>query len=301
MNRVNTILVVEDETDIAEFLKRLLAKAGNRVVQASNGIEALEKVRDANPDLILLDISMPLMNGIEVKAELNKDELTARIPVIFLTAKSKADDKIVGLRLRADDYVTKPFNWDELHARIDALLYKHNYYQQLSLLDDLTGLPNAKFFRTQLASIFDIAKKYGRTCSLAVLDINDFKSINDRFGHQAGDQVIRETAALMNSIIRKPDILARYGGDEFVIIFADCDLARAECVLSRLRAAFQKTRFVIPQSSETVCVSLSMGVAAYSPEVSDPTELFGLADDNMYKDKSRYVHLLSRRYSSLTH
>ncbi|MBI3601715.1 MAG: diguanylate cyclase [Candidatus Omnitrophica bacterium] len=285
MDNANTILVVEDENDMAAVLKKRLSDAGNRVFHALDGRDALEKVKELNPNLILLDVVMPIMNGMQVKAELNKNEITARIPVIFLTAKAKTDDKIEGLRLRADDYITKPFNWDELHARIDVLLYKDSYYQQLSLQDDLTGLPNAKFFKTQLASVFDIAKKYGRVFSLAVLDINDFKRINDHFGHQAGDKVLRETALIMNNIIRKPDILARYGGDEFVIIFSECDLVRAKCALSRLRDVFQKLQIVIPPTNGIISISLSAGVAAYTPEISDSKELFELADRNMYEDK----------------
>ncbi len=285
MHDVNTILIVEDENDMAAVLKKRLSDAGNRVIHALDGTDALKKARDLNPDLILLDVAMPIMDGMQVKAELNKNENTSRIPVIFLTANAKADRKIEGLRLRADDYVTKPYNWDELHARIEALLYKHSYYHQLSLQDDLTGLPNVKFFKTQLASVFDIAKKYGRVFSLAVLDIDDFKRINDRFGHQAGDKVIQETASLMNSIIRKPDTLARYGGDEFVIIYSECDLAKAERALSRLRDVVQESQMVIPQTNETICVSLSMGVAAYTPKITDPKELFDLADRNMYEDK----------------
>jgi len=285
MDNASKILIVEDEADVAAVLKKRLSDAGMRVFHAMDGVEALKKTRDLNPDLILMDVVMPMMNGMQVKAELNKNEMTARIPVIFLTANTKVNDKIDGLRLRADDYVTKPFNWDELHARIDALLYKHIYYQQLSLQDDLTGLPNAKFFRTQLASVFDIAKKYGRVFSLAVLDINDFKLINDHLGHQAGDTVLREAASLMNKVIRKPDVLARYGGDEFVIIFSECDMEKAQCALLRLKDLFQKSPITIPQTSETVFVSLSAGVAAYAAEATDSKELFELADRRMYEDK----------------
>ncbi len=285
MHNTGTVLIVEDEDSIAAILKKRLSNAGLRVFHAADGAEALIKTREIHPDLILLDVMLPKLNGMEVKAELNKEESTARIPVIFLTVNSKTDDKINGLKLRADDYVTKPFNWEELHARIDALLYKHDYYQQLSLQDHLTKLPNTKFFKTQFEAVFDIAKKYERIFSLAILDIDNFKSINDCYGHQAGDTILLETASLMNKIVRKPDILARYGGDEFVIIFSECDLVRAQCAVSRLKDVFEKTPIKIPETNEVIFVKLSVGIAAYSPKIKDSKELFELADRKMYEDK----------------
>ena len=151
------IIVVDDEPDMVELISDMLTPLGYDIVAAFNGKEALEKLKGEKPDLILLDIMMPGLNGIEVKAKLSEDAATASIPVIFLTVKETIQDKIKGFQLGVDDYITKPFDSEELLARIGSILNRRKFYEEISMTDGLTGLYNVHYFKKQIAQFFSLA------------------------------------------------------------------------------------------------------------------------------------------------
>lgn len=279
------ILVVDDEADISELLAKKLTVAGYKVEVARNGREGLDKVSSLRPDLILLDVVMPGHDGLWVKQQLNENEFTANVPVIFLTAKSATHDKVTGLGLHADDYVTKPFQFAELLARIEAILERRRYYENLSMTDGLTGLQNVHAFKKHLRVFFEMSKRYKRTFSLAVVDIDNLKAVNDRYGHRAGDFAIRTVADVMKQTFRQPDILLRYGGDEFAIILPESSTTEAWVALKRFREKFEDQAFHFEDSREPIKISLSIGMAAYSDLMESEEELFERADKNMYEDK----------------
>jgi diguanylate cyclase (GGDEF)-like protein len=286
MDKKDTVLVVDDDPSVAELLRRTLEHGGYEVVRASSGAQALLQVEELKPDLILLDITMPAMDGLEVKARLNQRETTAGIPVIFLTGKGETHDKVEGLRLGADDYVTKPFEIPELLARVRAALDRRQFYRKISTTDPLTGLNNQHLYQRELGMLFQIARRYGRVFSLAVIDINKLKTINDSLGHQAGDFVIRKTAEVMTRIFRKADFLIRYGGDEFVVLLPESDEAQAVVAVERLKAEIEGKEFFAEEICRKISFSVSAGVAAYHGNMTDPAELFETADRRMYREKS---------------
>ncbi|MCM8775410.1 MAG: diguanylate cyclase [Candidatus Omnitrophica bacterium] len=285
MDSKGIILVVDDEQDIAVILKKRLSDAGYSVNIAQGGQEALNKAGEILPDLIILDVMMPEMDGLEVKAHLNEDPLTAHIPVIFLTAKASVQDKVAGFRLRGDDYVVKPFDTEELLARVDVVIHRKKGYEMLSMQDGLTGLANASYFQKQLEVYFAMAKRYRRVFCLAMIDIDDFKKINDIYGHHMGDQVLKEIAERIRSVFRAVDITARYGGDEFAVILQENDEDQASVALSRLKTCIEREPFSIGNQGKKIQVTVSAGIAAYENHFTAASEIFESADKKMYLEK----------------
>ncbi|HNV87008.1 MAG TPA: diguanylate cyclase [Candidatus Omnitrophota bacterium] len=285
MIKKGRILVADDEADIATILARRLIDAGYEVSIVSDPTAVLQQAKMLMPDLILLDIMMPGMNGIEVKNHLNEEKTTAEIPVIFLTAKATADDVVKGFRLRADDYIPKPFEMPELLVRIEAVISRRRYFEEIAMKDAMTGLQNVRVFKSKLQLFFDIAQRYGRVFSVAVLDIDGFKKINDTFGHTAGDRILKEFSNVMTGIFRRPDVLVRYGGDEFVVLLPESNEAQSAIAIGRLRKSLEGKSFEVSEDGEKISVTFSAGISTYHGDLKNATELFEQADRNMYAEK----------------
>lgn len=283
MDKTLKILVVDDEPDLLLILTKRISEAGYEVVCAENGIQALSAIKNSPPDLIVLDIMMPGMGGLELKRILNEDPTTADIPVIFLSAKAQVENKVEGLRLKADDYMTKPFEAPELLVRIESILARRDHYEKIATTDGLTGLANAAYCRKQMKLFFDIAKRYRRGFALAVLDIDNLKFFNDQYGHKAGDRVISIVAGVIREKLRKSDFTARYGGDEFVILFPESTEMSARKALALLRAGIDAAPLL--WEDQSLAISVSAGVAAYQEQFRDESELFEAADRDMYREK----------------
>lgn len=276
------ILLVEDEEDLARGLCKILSSAGYEVQRAKDGLEAIEKAKQYVPDLILLDIMLPKMDGREVKDHLEADPVLANVPVIFLTAKGKVEDKVEGLR-HAEDYVTKPFETPELLARLESVLKRQERFHEASMTDPLTGLGNSRLFDSQLETLFHIAKRYKRIFSLAVMDIDNLKKINDEYGHITGSEAIKKVADVMREVFRKADILVRYGGDEYVVIFPECQYDQARAAIERFHQLLAKEK--IPSTDPQKNIVVSVGLVTFSDDLESPLELFSKADRLMYENK----------------
>jgi len=281
-----TILVIDDEKDIISILSKYLSDEGYLVHTLTGGNKAAQAAARIVPDLIVLDVKMPGKDGYRVKAELNQNQVTANIPVIFLSSSVSTLDKITGLRLRADDYVTKPFDILELLARIDAALNRHEHYEEISMKDELTGLPNANFFKKELAIAFNMAQRYKRIFTVGFIDIDRFKEINDTFGHLTGDCVLREVAKRMELALRSPDVLTRYGGDEFCMIMREATEEKARVALNRLKTGVEENLFQGRNGDGKFPVSVSVGMVTYNNNFTSVEEMIALADENMYRSKN---------------
>lgn len=279
------ILVVDDEPEILMALEKRLSHAGYQVFSVSDGINVLAKVKEIRPDIIILDIMIPGFDGIEIKRKLNADMSTAGIPVIFLTARDRTLDKVEGLQMGVDDYITKPFDSKELLARINSVLNRRQFYENISMTDGLTGVYNVSFFKKQFPLFFHMAKRYKRMFSLAIIDINNLKDINDRYGHTSGDFVLKKIASAIKKTSRKSDIITRYGGDEFAVILPESDEKFAAKAMERVREKINSKKFFVKNGAIKISFSVSIGTATYSEDITNENQLFELADANMYNDK----------------
>jgi len=282
--RRRSVLIADDEPETVFLLEHHLSSSGYDTHVARDGYQALTKAKVVVPDLILLDLTISGLRGAEVKNRLNQDRATFNIPVIFISDQASTDEKVIGFSVKADDVVAKPLNLTELLARIDALSKRYQEQERLLLTDALTGLGNLHAFKRSFSHAFSVARRYGRDFSIAVIDIDRFKRFNDDFGHALGDRVIESVARCLKKTFRETDVLIRYGGDEFVVLFPETGEAKAREGLQRLEANMKLLKIPVGDGREEH-VTLSVGLASYSKELKRPLDLFELADHRMYEIK----------------
>ena len=288
------ILLIDDSRLIAHVAKTILTKRGHEVILAQDGLAGLEAAKSQQPDIILLDLIMPVMDGYEVCKALKQEDSTEEIPVIMLTSKAEPADKVKGLEMGALDYVTKPFDEGELVARVnihvrlkelyEAVQDKNRQLQELANRDGLTGLYNHRYFHEQLSKDFLRARRYHESLSCILFDIDHFKKFNDTYGHQTGDVVLSALGRVIEDSIRDSDFAARYGGEEFAVILYHTDPPAAVDVAERLRQMVEGRE--IQDKDEVLHVTISIGVATFPhEEIRDSKTLIECADKALYKAK----------------
>ncbi|HJP60766.1 MAG TPA: diguanylate cyclase [Gemmatimonadaceae bacterium] len=303
-NRKPRILVVDDHEDNIELLRARLEARGYEVDGARDGYEALEQVDRRCPDLILLDVMMPKMDGMEVvrrlKAKTAAEELPF-IPVIMQTALDSTENKVEGLDAGADDYITKPINFAELEARVNSLLRikglqsslsqrekelreLNDKLRQISLTDGLTQVENRRSLEERLNEMWQHSVRLHEPIAVVMCDIDKFKSVNDQYGHQAGDAVLKEFAQLLKSEAREIDRVGRYGGEEFLLILPGTVLDAAVTFAERLRDKVAKHTFTYADG--TLCRTMSCGVAGSPhPRIENQEALLKASDEALYVAK----------------
>jgi diguanylate cyclase (GGDEF)-like protein len=299
------ILVVDDSKTQLDWLVKVLEREGYTVLKAADGREAIKKVRSEPPDLVLLDMILPDMDGLEVLRIVKARPEDQFIPVIILSVKSDIDSKVTGLRIGADDFLAKPFAEAEILARCAAMLRIKHLQERLremqkkleeqSITDALTGLRNRRFFDERIHEEFRRAQRYGDYLSLIMIDLDHFKQVNDRYGHQAGDLVLREGAGLIRASIRDPDICARYGGEEFAVILPKTHMSGALAVAERIWREMGAKDYALPASGAMggggtgtveMKVTASLGIAFYpSKDITTSEHLIRFADQALYQAK----------------
>ncbi len=284
------ILIVDDVPTNVQILAEALSSV-YRIKVASNGLDALKIAQRKLPDLILLDVMMPGMDGFEVCRRLKADMHTHKIPVIFVTAKNADSDEELGLNLGAVDYITKPFVIPIVKARIRnhiRLKQQADLLESLSLLDALTDIPNRRRFDEALAAEWKRATRDATPLSLLMIDIDHFKQYNDYYGHGAGDVCLQMVAAeLSKSVARPSDLVARYGGEEFVVILPETSQESALQIAERLRDRIEKLDLPHAYSDAESVVTISVGVATQA-NISEnllPQILGDSADKALYMAK----------------
>lgn len=283
------VLIVDDVAKNLQVLGTILSKQNYKVAAANNGEQALKIAGNTLPDLIFLDIMMPGINGFEVCSKLKKDQKTADIPVIFLTAKIEPEDIIKGFEAGAVDYVTKPFNSVELLARAkthlelkiskDLLKSKNVQLKELAITDSMTGLYNHRYIIDSLVERISESKRYKQSLTVAMLDIDFFKKVNDAHGHLFGDFVLIRISTIIEESIRKTDIAGRYGGEEYLIIFTNTDKKSAFNTMERIRKSVENEKW----DKKDLKVTISGGLSELKDE--DHSKLIKKADEMLYRAK----------------
>jgi two-component system cell cycle response regulator len=285
------VLVAESNAEIREDLLRRLAERGNRVAGAGAAEAALALVAREAPDVILLDLELAGLGGMEVLDRLRTHEELAAMPVIMLTASDDHELMVEALRRGAHDYLRKPFDPAELDARVlaalrvkrlhNALLEANRRLARQALTDDLTGLANRRHGARQLEREIALCVRHGRLLALLRVDVDHFKPINDSYGHEAGDAVLVEVARRLEAAVRGGDELARWGGDEFVAILPDTDKAGALRAAERLRVFVSESP--IAAAGHQLPVTISVGWAHWAGDT--PDDLLARADRALYRAK----------------
>lgn len=283
------ILIVDDAIINIQVLNELL-KGEYRIFFATRGSEALDIATTALPDLILLDVMMPDMDGYDICRKLKADPLLKEIPVIFITAMSQEQDEVLGLELGAVDYITKPFNLSLVRLRVRnqlELKRQRDILERLSLMDGLTGLPNRRAFDECFDREWRRAWRKGWDLSLIMLDIDYFKAYNDTYGHIAGDDCLKRIgSALAATLGRGGDFIARYGGEEFICVLPNTDTRGAAAMGEKLRAMVEELQIPHQSSSISPTVTISLGVAHVTPDKGvAPESLVEQADAMLYRAK----------------
>lgn len=301
-------LVVDDEVAIRELVGELLEAEGHNVTLAENGEDALRKFKLVWHEVIFSDIRMPKMNGIELLDAVKS--INPNIQFVIMTSHASVDNSIQALKKGAFDYVLKPF--EDLDIVVDAAnravaelsavrrqqalvntLARQNQeldslnkeFRELAIRDGLTGLFNHRYAHERLTEEFDRAMRFGRDLTVIFIDVDHFKFFNDANGHQAGDQVLKTLADIMTNASRESDTVARWGGEEFIVVAPETDGAAAVKLAEKIRQAVAAYPF--PHSAEQPLgfVSLSLGVAAKSGVTETPEKLLRHADDAVYRAK----------------
>lgn len=291
------IIVADDDRVTREYVAGLLRGRGYDVVAVDSGSKALEAAQQNEPALMLLDVIMDGMSGTDVCRLLKHQQAPeAFLPIILLTARADTNSRVEGLRIGADDYICKPFDERELLARVgnmvrikqmhDEVHLAKQRLEKLAIRDELTGLYNYRYLQSRLSEEFKRAERYREPLSCAMIDIDHFKTFNDRFGHDVGDRVLSTVAERLREAVREVDVVARYGGEEFLLLLPSTHLSGALTVAERVWRGIGAAPFDTGDRRGGAPLSVSIGVALYpSRGVMTRDGLLKAADRALYRAK----------------
>lgn len=285
-----SVLIVDDSPSNIAALGELL-RQDYRVTVATSGAKALQiATSDSPPDLILLDVMMPEMDGHEVCRRLHADPATRKIPILFMTAKGEDGDEEEGFQLGAVDYIKKPFNPVVVRARVRThieLKQKRDILESMSFRDALTGIPNRRSFNERYHLLWDVAAREVSPLSIVMVDVDHFKLFNDHHGHTEGDVCLVKVAQALTRIVkRKTDLVARYGGEEFIGVFLKTGSSDAWKIAEAMRREVLVESVRHGASPTDKIVTVSLGLVSHVPAVGDePEGLLARADKALYQAK----------------
>ena len=285
------LLLIDDQPTNIQVLYRVFAD-DYQVFMATSGAQALQTARQEDPDVILLDVMMPDMDGYEVCQQLKQDGATRDIPILFVTAHHEAQEETRGLSVGAVDFITKPINPAVVRARVHThltLKRQTDALKRLVFIDALTHTFNRRYFDERLTEEWGRAQRTGKPLCLLLVDVDFFKQFNDVYGHPRGDDALRQVAqALKDAVLRPGDIVCRYGGEEFACLLPDTDAEGALQVAQRVEKAVRDLAMAHSASSVAPVLTISAGVAVRQPDSQgDASALLALADAQLYRAKSQ--------------
>ena len=283
------ILIAEDDQMSRMVLETRLSKWGYDVIAVEDGTRAMVGLMEENaPQLAILDWMMPGMDGLQVCREIRKQTERPYVYILLLTAKNQKEDLVEAMAAGADDYIAKPPDNNELEMRLRAgkrIVKLQDELRHQTTHDFLTGLLNRFAIMAILEKEINRSKRNGSSLSLAIADIDKFKSVNDTFGHQAGDAVLCEVADRMTYSLRSYDAVSRYGGEEFLLVFPECNEKDAVIIAEKVRLSVSDKPVIIPEG--TLSVTASFGVTTINPSDGiDVDTMIRIADEALYSAKS---------------
>ncbi len=301
------VLIVDDSKVIRMLVAECITDLKHSVVHMESGTEAVEYMKSNSPDLIMMDVEMPGINGFEATKQIRVIKGDDWFPIIFLSTKIDVNSYEEGILAGGDAYLAKPIEPLRLQMQIKAmeriymtrqklkaaqkdLLIINEKYRRLSLFDELTGLANRRNFDQTLEREFKLAKRDKKPLSVVLCDIDFFKNYNDTYGHQAGDDCLSKVAKALSGVASRPaDLACRYGGEEFTFILPNTDLKGAQQLAEKVRAVVSGLKVIHEGSTISPYISLSSGVATYNGQFSDGEAITKQADMALYqaKDKGR--------------
>ncbi|MCK9986312.1 MAG: hypothetical protein AzoDbin1_02784 [Azoarcus sp.] len=301
------VLVIEDTVTSAALICRMLGGMGLETVHRRDGEAGIETFRQSRPDLVMLDVVMPGMDGFEVARRIRQLESDGEwTPIIFLSARTRDEDIERGIAVGGDDYLVKPVSEAVLKAKVRAMQRiahmraslvaltrklddANRELTRLSAFDGLTGIANRRTFDATLSREWRRSARSGAPISLMVVDVDCFKQFNDAYGHQVGDECLKAVARALAGNTRRPvDLVARYGGEEFAVVLPDTDAQGGAIVAESMRSAVEALAITHRHSTAARVVTVSIGIAVTRPERSDDggfATLLARADEALYRAK----------------
>lgn len=284
------VLVVDDNQLNARLLADILEDEGFKVYSISDAFEVIAFTHREKPDIILLDIMMPGMDGFQVCQLLKNDVQSGDIPVIMVTAKTQGTDIKRALDIGAFDYIKKPIDEIEVVARVHSALRFKKQQDQLketAMKDGLTGIYNHALLMEFLTKEFHKQSRTGESFCFVMLDIDYFKKVNDTYGHTAGDMVLKELSRILVESVRNCDVVGRYGGEEFGLVLSGINADQALHLCERIRSSIEKHSFIIGDGNKKINITVSMGVCVKSSQEPEPlAEIVKKADEALYRAKA---------------
>jgi two-component system chemotaxis response regulator CheY len=284
------ILIAEDDPVSRRLLESFLSKWGYDVVVTCDGSEAWEALNEPEaPSLVISDWMMPNVNGLELCRKIREMKKSGYTYFIILTAKGEKEDVVKGLEAGADDFLIKPFHQEELKYRVqigERIINLEHRILQLASTDSLTGVLNRRAFMERMEQEINRSIRENTPLSLILTDIDYFKSINDRFGHQVGDLVLQRFTEQLSKSSRSYDFVGRYGGEEFVVCLPGKDALQGQSFAERMRKRVEEMRIILSNSSQSVQITASLGVASLCMESEETVDsLIRRVDEAMYRAK----------------
>lgn len=285
------LLIVDDQPLNIRVMNEIF-RVDHEVLMATNGMEALEICRRQTPDLVLLDVSMPELDGLEVCRRLKADPALQDMPVIFVTSGNTEEEETRGFAAGAVDFISKPVNPVVVRARVHThltLKFQSDLLRNLAYLDGLTGIPNRRRFNEVLSHELRVCARSGEGLAVAIIDVDHFKLFNDYYGHPAGDDCLRRVSGALQSVMRRPrDLAARYGGEEFGCIVPAIATDHVIPFFEKLRESVIDLRIPHESSPTFPFVTVSMGIRYIVPNAgTTPLDVVSAADESLYRSKQR--------------
>ncbi|MGP7818830.1 diguanylate cyclase [Niallia sp. 01092] len=277
------IILVDDDEDLRKLIIHKFKKSPLIIDESSSVQEAKHMLYENDYELILLDLMMEPESGYFLFDFLKHDPKLKWIPLIVLSGSNDIKDKVRCLNMGADDYVTKPFHFEDLNARVQRILARSKQFEQMAFCDALTGIYNRRYFDNQLIIEMERNKRYPAPITLALIDIDHFKLINDIYGHPIGDQVLQRLAYLLKQNLRNSDLIARYGGEEFVVLLSNTTEEQATVLMNRILEKVRTFCFA-EVNTETINITFSAGIAPLSQDLKGQ-EWIKRADTMLYQAK----------------